>query len=109
MYYLKSFNKFIFKKIPILNPFSTFKLIIKAYIFFLTLTNIFIFSLIIFFDLNYYDLTIFFKISLYSFLVDTLLKVNTAILEKGEIKIKRSKIIIQYFKSNFLPDILSSY
>ena len=49
------------------------------------------------------------KIIFYSFIVDILLTLNTAILQKGDLLKIRSKIMMNYLKKSLIPDLLAMY
>jgi hypothetical protein len=51
----------------------------------------------------------FYKLCIYSFATDIFLTLNTAILEKGDLNYKRSKIFIVYAKKYLIYDLFSIF
>ncbi|KAL4461448.1 hypothetical protein ABPG74_016072 [Tetrahymena malaccensis] len=107
----KTLTKFIMQNFVVIRPDSPFKLLWDCFILILLFINIFYIPIkICFTGVHQLKLNEMFQILLYdlpgySFILDSVIRANTAFYQKGQLITQKSKILMNYYKQSFFLDL----
>ncbi|EAR98657.2 cyclic nucleotide-binding domain protein (macronuclear) [Tetrahymena thermophila SB210] len=107
----KTLTKFIMHNFVVIRPDSPFKLLWDCFILILLFINIFYIPIKICFTgvhqmkLNEMYQVLLYDLPGYSFILDSIIRANTAFYQKGQLITQKSKILMNYYKESFFLDL----
>ncbi|EWS74946.1 cation channel family protein (macronuclear) [Tetrahymena thermophila SB210] len=90
--------------IPMFQPYNLYKFLWDILQAILILTVMFLFSLVVFFQMDIQNYVPFFQNIFIIFVLDILFTFNTGLVEKGNVIFDRKKVAITYLKKYFIMD-----